>query len=318
MPFWHNGSTMELRHLRYFLAVAEALNFTKAAALLRVAQPALSRRVQDLEDEIGVDLLKRSPRGVVLTAEGKVFLEKTRQILKLADESVEQVRALARGEEGELHMGYAPAPTVEILPPALAAFQKAFPRVRVLLHDFSEQELIDGLRNGRLELALMPRGAGPQSVGLEFETLRSYPICVAVAPKHRFARLKTITLGMVAAEPMIGFNRKDYPEYYVGLDRIFEPLGIKPRVVVECDSSSSLITEIETGRGVAIASPVLRHASGKRLLYRPLTGTTEVLSVGIARAAKGDVTPAGEKFCDILRKNSSRPTVAKQKPIKSV
>ncbi len=302
---------MELRHFRYFLAVAEALNFTKAAALLRVAQPALSRRVQDLEDEIGVDLLKRSPRGVVLTAEGKVFLDKTRHILKLADESVEQVRALARGEEGELHMGYAPAPTVEILPPALAAFQKAFPRVRVLLHDFSEQELIDGLRNGRLELALMPRGAGPQSVGLEFETLRSYPICVAVAPTHRFARLKTITLEMVATEAMIGFNRKDYPEYYVGLDRIFEPLGIKPRVVVECDSSSSLITEIETGRGVAIASPVLRHASGKRLLYRPLTGTTEVLSVGIARATKGDVTPAGEKFCEILRMNSKGATLAK-------
>jgi len=297
---------MELRHLRYFLAVAEALNFTKAAALLRVAQPALSRRVQDLEDEIGVDLLKRSPRGVVLTAEGKVFLDKTRHILKLADESVEQVRALARGEEGELHIGYAPAPTVEILPPALAAFQKAFPRVRVLLHDFSEQELIEGLRSGRLELALMPRGTGSQSVGLEFETLRSYPICVAVAPTHRFARLKTITLEMVATEAMIGFNRKDYPEYYVGLDRIFEPLGIKPRIVVECDSSSSLITEIETGRGVAIASPVLRHASGKRLLYRPLTGTTEVMSVGIARATKGDVTPAGEKFCEILRMTSGR------------
>ena len=214
-------------------------------------------------------------------------------------------------------MGYAPAPTVDILPPALTAFQKTFPRVRVLLHDFSEQELIDGLRNGRLELALMPRGAGPQSVGLEFETLRSYPICVAVAPTHRFARLKTITLEMVAAEPMIGFNRKDYPEYYVGLDRLFEPLGIKPRVVVECDSSSSLITEIETGRGVAIASPVLRHASGKRLLYRPLTGTTEVLSVGIARAIKGDVTPAGEKFCEILRKTSDGATTAKPKPARS-
>ena len=308
---------MELRHFRYFLAVAEALNFTKAAALLRVAQPALSRRVQDLEDEIGVDLLKRSPRGVVLTAEGKLFLDKTRHILRLADESVEQVRALARGEEGELHMGYAPAPTVEILPPALAAFQKAFPRVRVLLHDFSEQELIEGLRNGRLELALMPRGTGSQSVDLEFETLRSYPICVAVAPTHRFARLKTITLEMVATEAMIGFNRKDYPEYYVGLDRIFEPLGIKPRIVVECDSSSSLITEIETGRGVAIASPVLRHASGKRLLYRPLTGTTEVLSVGIARAIKGDVTPAGEKFCEILRKTSDGATTAKPKPARS-
>ena len=112
---------MELRHLRYFLAVAEALNFTKAAARLRVAQPALSRRVQDLEDEIGVDLLKRSPRGVTLTAEGKLFLEEVREVLKRADESVEKVRALARGEYGELHVGYAPSPTVEILPPALAS-----------------------------------------------------------------------------------------------------------------------------------------------------------------------------------------------------
>jgi DNA-binding transcriptional LysR family regulator len=300
---------MELRHLRYFLAVGEALSFTKAAAQLRIAQPALSRRVQDLEDEIGVDLLKRSPRGVTLTAEGKLFLEKTRHLLKLADESVEQVRALAQGHYGELHIGYAPAPTVEILPPALAAFQKAFPRVRVLLHDLSEQELVDGLRNGRLELAMMPGVPALQSGGLEYEAIRSYPICVALAPTHPFARLKSIPLEKVAAEPLIGFNRKDYPEYYVGLDRIFGPLGIKTRFVVECDSSSSLITEIETGRGVAIASPVLKHVSGKRLLYRPLTGTTEVMSVGIARATKGDVTPAGEKFCEILRKTSGGVTM---------
>jgi DNA-binding transcriptional LysR family regulator len=296
---------MELRHLRYFLAVAEALNFTKAAAQLRVAQPALSRRVQDLEDEIGVDLLKRSPRGVTLTAEGKLFLEKTRHLLKLADESVDQVRALARGHYGELHIGYAPTPTVEILPPALATYQKAFPSVRVLLHDLSEQELIDGLQNGRLELAMMPKVEGLQSRGLEFEALRTYPICVALAPTHRFARLKSITLEKVAAEPLIGFSRKDYREYYVGFDRIFGPVGIKPRVVVECDSASSLITEVETGRGIAIASPILKYASGKRLLYRPLTGTTEEMSVGIARSTKGDVTPAGEKFCEILRKVSN-------------
>ena len=302
---------MELRHLRYFLAVGEALSFTKAAAQLRIAQSALSRRVQDLEDEIGVDLLKRSPRGVTLTAEGKLFLEKTRHLLKLADESVEQVRALSRGHYGELHIGYAPAPTVEILPPALAAYQKAFPRVRVVLHDLSEQELVDGLRNGKLELAMMPGVDALQSGDLKYEAIRSYPICVALAPTHRFARLKSITLEKAAAEPLIGFNRKDYPEYYVGLDRIFSPLGLKPRFIVECDSSSSLITEVETGRGLAIASPVLKHVSGKRLLYRPLTGTTELMSVGIARATKGDVTPAGEKFCEILRKTSVQTTLAK-------
>src|SRR4029077_17928438 len=110
---------MELRHLRYFLAVAEALNFTKAAAQLRVAQPALSRQVQDLEEEIGVDLLKRSPRGVTLTPEGKLFAEEVLDLLKRTDESVAKVRALSRGEFGELHVGYAPTPSMEILPPAL-------------------------------------------------------------------------------------------------------------------------------------------------------------------------------------------------------
>src|SRR5262250_266122 len=110
---------MELRHLRYFVAVAEALNFTKASARLRVAQPALSRQMQDLEDEIGVDLLKRSPRGVTLTAEGQLFLEEAREILKRVYESVEKTRALARGEYGELHIGYIPIPTAEILPRAL-------------------------------------------------------------------------------------------------------------------------------------------------------------------------------------------------------
>src|SRR2546428_11981693 len=112
---------MELRHLRYSLAVGEALNFTKAAVLLRVAQPALSRQVQDLEDKIGVDLLRRSPRGVTLTAEGKLFLEEVRELLKRAECSVAKVRALARGEYGELHIGHAASPTVEDMPPPLAA-----------------------------------------------------------------------------------------------------------------------------------------------------------------------------------------------------
>src|SRR5215813_13179739 len=127
-------SAMELRHLRYFLVVGEVLNFTKAAARLRVAQPALSRQVQDLEDEIGVDLLRRSPRGVTLTAEGKLFLDEARDLLKRVDESMEKTRALARGEYGELHIGYNPVPTVEILPPALAAFQRGVPGVKLVLH----------------------------------------------------------------------------------------------------------------------------------------------------------------------------------------
>src|SRR5258706_11462251 len=148
MLFGHNATQrMELRHLRYFLAVGEALNFTKASAQLRVAQPALRRQVQDLEDEIGVDLLRRSPRGVTLTAEGKLFLGEVRELLKRADESVEKVRALARGEYGELRVGYAPSPPVESLPAGLGAVLKTVPPLEKLLHDLSSDELITGLRN---------------------------------------------------------------------------------------------------------------------------------------------------------------------------
>src|SRR5712672_1917835 len=304
---------MELRHLRYFLAVAEALNFTKASARLRVAQPALSRQMTDLEDELGVDLMKRSPRGVTLTAEGKLFLDEVRELLKRADESVEKVRALARGEYGELHVGYAPSPTVEILPPTLAAFQKAVPRVKVLLHDLSSDELIAGLQNGTLELAIMVPPAGDQTAGIQFELLLTYPLCVAITAAHPFARLKSITLEMLAAEPLVGLRRKDYPEYYRILDRVFASVHAKPRIAVECDSASSLITEVEAGRGVALSTTIFKLVAGKRLLYRPLTGTTEVASVGIARASKGDVTPAGERFCEILRKISNGATAAKRK-----
>jgi len=121
-------------------------------------------------------------------------------------------------------------------------------------------------------------------------------------------------LEKVAAEPLVGFSRKDYSEYYRILERLFAPFSAKPRIAVQCDSAGSLVIQVEAGRGIALASPSFKLVAGKRLLYRPLTGTTEVGSVGIARATKGDVTPAGEKFCEILRKISNGATAAESKP----
>ena len=157
----------------------------------------------------------------------------------------------------------------------------------------------------RLELAVMVQPTGEQTAGIEFELLRTYPWCVALTAAHPFARLKSISLEKLAAEPLVGLRRKDYSEYHRILDRIFASISAKPRIAVECDSASSLITEVEAGRGIALATTVFKLVAGKRLLYRPLTGTTEAESVGIARATKGDVTPAGEKFCEILRRTSS-------------
>jgi DNA-binding transcriptional LysR family regulator len=293
---------MELRHLRYFVAVAEAANFTKASARLRVAQPALSRQVRDLEEEIGVDLMRRGPRGVVLTAEGKLFVEEARALLARADEAIDKVRALARGDYGELNIGYSPSPTVELLPPAMAAFQKAVPRVKVTLHDLAGDELVDGLKSGTLELAVMVQPSQEQSAGLKFEPLRQYPYCVAMPAAHPFARRKSVSVELLAAEPLVALRRKDYSEFYRILDRVFAPTGLKPRIAVECDSASSLITGVEVGRGVALVNTIFRQVTGKRLMFRPLTGTNEVQTIGIARAESGDVTPAGEKFCEALRR----------------
>lgn len=292
---------MELRHLRYFVAVAEALSFTKASARLRVAQPALSRQMQDLEDEIGVDLLKRSPRGLTLTAEGQLFLEEAREMLKRGEEAVRKVRALARGEYGELHVGYSPTPTVEILPPALAAFQKAVPGVQVLLHDMSGDEIADGLRGGTIQLAVTPWPGAEYVPDVEFESLKTYPVCVALPRDHPLARMKSIPLAKFAAEPLIILSRKDYPGAHSFTEDLLRPLGLKPRVALECDSGSSLVAAIEAGRGIALTLPLLKLVTGKRLVYRPLTGVTEMVSVGVAWAKKGDLTPAGEKFCEILR-----------------
>lgn len=293
---------MELRHLRYFLAVAEALNFTRAAKELRIAQPGLGRQMQDLEDEIGVILLKRSPRGVTLTAEGKLFLEEARDMLRRADESVKKVRALARGQYGELHVGYAPTPTVEILPGALAAFQKAVPEVKVLLHEMSSDEILDGLHNGRLQLAVTAWPSAEYFPDVEFESLKTYPVCAALSASHPLARLKTIPLEKIAVEPLITLNRKNYPDAHSMLEKLFQSLGVKPRIALECDSGSSVITAIEAGRGIALFHPLLKLFAGNRLCYRPVTGIAEVVPVGIVRARNGDVTPAGEKFCAILRK----------------
>src|SRR6516225_431383 len=265
---------MELRHLRYFLVVGEVLNFTRAAARLRVAQPALSRQVQDLEDEIGVDLLRRSPRGVTLTAEGKLFLEEVRELLKRVDESVEKTRALARGEYGDLHIGYIPIPTAEILPRALEAFRKTVPHVKLLLHDLSTDELIAGLRDGTLELAIMVQPIGEQTSEIEFETLRNYVWCVALSQAQPLARLKSIPLEKLAGERLVILSRKSYSEYHRILEHIFAPIRTKPLIAMECDSEDSLFIEIEAGRAVALVTTIAKLASGKRLVYRPLADTT--------------------------------------------
>ncbi len=277
---------MELRHLRYFVAVAEEQNVTRAAARLHVSQPPLTRQIHDLEDELGVALFERSGKSIRLTDAGRVFLNEARAALKRVDEAVQTVRAVAAGKHGELHLGYAPSPTVEILPKLLRALQKKFPGVRVMLHDHSSPEMLAGLREGRLHAALMMQPTKQAARGITFEKLRTYPIGVAVPANHAFGRRRGVTAQDLLAEPVVAYSRQEYPDYHEFIARTLGAKARKLRITEECDSGSSLIAAVEAGKGICICSSIFTTTTGRRLKFIPLVPAPPPAVVGIAYRAR--------------------------------
>ena len=287
---------VELRHLRYFVAAAETENLSRAALKLHVSQPALGRQIRDLEDEIGFCLLERTAKSVRLTDAGRAFLNDARTLLQLADEAVKKARAVADAEPAELHVGYSPTPVAEILPKTLRAFQRAMPNVHVRLHDWTNQAILDGVRDGRLQLGLIVSPPKASSLGdLRYEELFHDRVCVAVAPQHPFARRRAIPLTEVAAEPLIGLTHEDYPEYYDYLSIAFSKVKQKPRVVEEHDSMAGILSSVEAGTGVAIGADIFGYSFGNRLKRVRLIPEPKPISVGIA-APKGRLSLTAEKF----------------------
>jgi DNA-binding transcriptional LysR family regulator len=285
---------MELRHLRYFVAVAEAENVSRAALKLHVSQPALSRQIRDLEDELGFLLLERSAKSVRLTEAGRVFLMEARAVLQRADDAVKAARAIATGG-GELHVGYAPSLTARILPQTLRAFQAELPNVRVRLHDLSTEEMLAGLREGKLQIALVPRPRSAVLRGFRFEELVRDAICLAVALKHPLAGRRTVTLAEIAHEPLVSYSRKDYPDAHENLTSVFAASKSKPRIVEEHDSVSSLIAAVESGAGVAVVTQSLTCTAGPRLKLVPISPAPPALIVGAAWVKDGFASTA-ERF----------------------
>jgi DNA-binding transcriptional LysR family regulator len=195
--------------VRYFVAVAEMENVSRAGLRLHVSQPALSRQIRDLEDEIGFSLLERTAKSVRLTDAGRAFLDNARALLQNADEAVTKARAVASAEPTELHVGYSPTPTAEILPKILRAFQRAMPNVHIKLHDWSNNAILNGIRDGRLQLGLIvPPLKASALHDVRYEELFHERVCVAVALQHPFARRRAIPIAEVAAEPLIGLTAK--------------------------------------------------------------------------------------------------------------
>ena len=294
---------MELRHLRYFIAVAEAENVSRAALKLHVSQPALSRQIRDLEEELGFLLLERSAKSVRLTAAGKTFQGEARAVLQRVEEALKTARAVATDGRGELHVGYAPSLTTRILPPALRAFQAGSPNVRVLLHDLSTEEMLARLRDGALQIAFLVRPSPAMLRGLRFENLRREALRLAVAPGHRLARRRTVRLAEFAREPLIAYSRKEYPEYHEALAKFFATIKGKPQIAEEHDGITSLAAAVEAGGGVALVSESVACLTGPRLKLIPVVPGPEPLIIGAAWPASG-LTPAAERFLQCAKEMS--------------
>ncbi len=291
---------MELRHLRYFVVVAEEQNITRAASRLHVSQPPLSRQIRDLEEELGVALFERSAQSVRLTDAGSAFLGEARAVLHRVDQAVDHVRAVAAQCGGELHVGYAPSPTVEILPPTLRAFKEAQPRVKVTLHDMTGGEMLTGLRDGSLDVALMVKPKTRHLRGLLCETLREYPMGVIVPPGHPFTKRKGVTLKEVAAEPLVVYSRKDYPDYHEELERTLGPAAAKIRIAEECDGAMSLITAVESGHGVSLVAQSIVCIGGFRVGFVPFSPAVAPLTVSMVWRS-GPVATQAQRLLDTLR-----------------
>jgi DNA-binding transcriptional LysR family regulator len=273
---------MELRHLRYFVAVAEEQNVTRAAARLHVSQPPLSRQIRDLEDELGVALFEHGAKALRLTDAGRVFLTEARAALQRVDDAVQMAKGVANGQRGEIHVGYAPSLAVEFLPRTLKFFQETSPGVRVHLHDLSTQEILHGLRDRKLHVALLVQLSVMAAAGLVFEELQRHAVCVAMHPSHPLARARKVGLEQVAKERLIAFTLADYPEHHAWITDLFAPLNRPPQIVEEHDSATSLIAAIEAGRGVALVSQRLDCLAGPRLKVRPLQPAPPPLVIGVA------------------------------------
>jgi LysR family transcriptional regulator, benzoate and cis,cis-muconate-responsive activator of ben and cat genes len=293
---------VELRHLRYFVAVAEMENVSRAATQrLHVAQPSLSRQIRDLEDEVGVPLLERTARAIRLTDAGRAFLEEARAILKCTDEAVLKARAIGGKRETELHVGDFPLVAARIMPRLLREYQKAMPNVHVKLHDWPVEKEIAAVRDGQLQLAIIvPPFTGNWRRELRFEELLTVRVCLAVSCNHPFAQRKTIPLAEAAREPFVGLLHEEYPQHRVYVGAIFARVKDKPRFVEEHDGWAGLFSAVDAGTGVAIASDTFDYAFGNRVKFLPLTPEPKRVPVGII-SRKGRLGPAAEKFCQCAK-----------------
>jgi LysR family transcriptional regulator, benzoate and cis,cis-muconate-responsive activator of ben and cat genes len=262
-------TVMKLRHLEYFVAAAEELNFTHAADRLHVSQPPFSKQIQDLEGELGVNLFQRERKGVALTVAGKAFLIDARAILEACDQAVKKAQRINRGELGELTVGHVPALTHEFLGQALALWQEVSPGIVIDCVEMDPELQERAVLDGRIAAGILVLSDRPILELLSAKLLVEHPVTVALPKSHPRAVLPEISLPNLKEQPFIGLHRI-YPAYGDWLQRVCQRAGFNPRIVREADGAATALALVAAGLGVALVSEPIKKFPATQVVFRDL------------------------------------------------
>ena len=282
---------MELRHLRYFTALADELNFSRAAERMHVVQSALSRQVAALEQELGVRLFDRTTRGVQLTDAGKALKERVDRILPSLDDALDFTRLTATGELGRLEIGYIAAAMWSVLPRILIEHRKRYPQVSFRIHELvMGGEQLEPLLDGSLDVAFVRPIAVFRTV--TFLPLFREPLVAVLPERHPLASRETIDLSELADERFVLMSRRAYPDSHDLYEEACRDAGFIPAIVDEGDSPNAIYM-VASGFGVALAPASARHSRLPGVVFVPLTTTTPELELAAAyRTGDGSNTLA--------------------------
>ena len=267
---------MELRQLRYFVAVAEAGNISRAAKTIFLTQPALSRQIKALEDEIGQCLFDRGAHSIRLTPAGESLLPAARELLQHAELVLQRIRSSK--PEVRLRVGYAPSVGSGLLAAAVACFTQTHPGVRVDLLDLSTREMRAGLESNALDVVLSVGHAG-EAHGLKWIGLVDTAWMLAVNRENSLAGHPEVTPAEVARECLLVFSQREYPEYWTVITAWLRQHGLRPTLAGEYDGVESLMSAVEAGLGVAVVTTGTTHLFPGRAQFKPLTAGPQALCI---------------------------------------
>ena len=290
---------MELRHLRYFVAVAEELNFTRAAQRLNTAQPSLSQQIKHLEADVGVSLLDRSKRHVALTAGGKVFLAEAREILARVERAGPRAAHAQQGKLTELVIGVVPAAEIKILPKLIPLVEQKLPKVRLVFHNLPSAEQKRMLRTGSLDIGLL---RGPlDDPHLAVEDVLWEKLVAGLPAGHPLARKKKVSVRELNNLPFIMVSRKGSPELHDAVEAFCERSGLHPRVVQQADNVLGNLNMIRAGMGFALLPDYAEWILPSGVVARTLAWSpAPVVSLVVAHR-KGKPTASMLAFKKLLR-----------------